>query len=64
MGKNINLIETGDAIANRLLALSSNNEHQNQGNLNISICHTGEININMIERILENKNIEVRNCTI
>jgi glutamate racemase len=64
MGKNINLIQTGDAIANRLLALSSKKEHQNQGDLNISICHTGDININMIEKILENKNIEVRNCTI
>jgi len=64
MGKNINLIETGNAIANRLLTLSSNKGHKNQGNLNISICYTGQININMIDRILENKNIEVRNCTI
>jgi glutamate racemase len=64
MGENINLIETGNAIANRLLALSSNKGHKNEGILKISICYTGQININMIERILENKNIEVRNCTI
>jgi glutamate racemase len=64
MGKDINLIETGNAIAKRLLALSSEIEHKNEGNLNISVCYTGEINMKMIERILENKNIEVRNCKI
>ena len=64
MVKDINLIETGNAIANRLLALSLKKKHKNEGALNISICHTGEINIQMIERILENKNIEVRNCKI
>jgi len=64
MQKNINLIETGNAIANRLLALSKIQGHKNEGTLNISICHTGQININMIEKILKNKNIQIRNCTI
>ena len=64
MQENINLIETGNAIANRLLSLSLQKGHINQGTLNISICHTGKININMIEKILENKNIQIRNCTI
>lgn len=64
MGKNITLIETGEAIANRLKILSENKGHLNNGPLKINICHTGEISINMIERILEDKNIEVRKCTI
>ena len=35
-----------------------------EGKLEISVCFTGEINKQMIEKILENKNIEVRKCTI
>jgi glutamate racemase len=64
MGENITLIETGDAIANRLKILSESKGHLNNGTLKINICHTGEISINMIEKILEDKNIEVRKCTI
>ena len=64
MNKDINLIETGNAIANRLLVLSSQKKHKNEGTLNISVCYTGKINTKMIEIILENKNIEVRNCGI
>ena len=64
MGDNITLIETGDAIANRLKLLSEEKGHINQGPLEINVCHTGEININMIDKILNNKNIEVRKCTI
>jgi len=64
MGENIILIETGDAIANRLICLSENKGHKNLGELKISVCHTGIINNNMINMILQNENIEVRNCTI
>lgn len=64
MGNDITLIETGNAIANRLKLLSEEKGHLNQGNLEISVYHTGEINKQMIEKILENKNIEVRKCTI
>jgi glutamate racemase len=64
MGNNVTLIETGNAIANRLILLSAQLDHINEGNLEISVCHTGEINKQMIEKILENKNIEVRKCTI
>ena len=64
MGENIILIETGDAIANRLICLSENKGHKNLGELKISVCHTGLINNNMIKMILQNENIEVRNCTI
>tara|TARA_B100001063_G_scaffold176520_1_gene165475 strand:+ start:5858 stop:6643 length:786 start_codon:yes stop_codon:yes gene_type:complete len=64
MGENTNLIQTGDAIANRLISLSLEIEHKNKGDLSISICHTGEINKNMIERILDNKKIIIRKCDI
>ncbi len=64
MGEDIVLIETGDAIANRLLSLSEKKSHKNIGNLTILICYTGPININMIENIIENKNIEIRKCEI
>ena len=64
MGNDITLIETGNAIANRLKLLSEEKGHLNQGKLVICVYHTGEINKQMIEKILENKNIEVRKCTI
>ncbi|AXX88862.1 glutamate racemase [Arcobacter suis] len=64
MGNDITLIETGNAIANRLKLLSEEIGHINEGKLEISVCFTGEINKQMIEKILENKNIEVRKCTI
>ena len=64
MGNDITLIETGNAIANRLKLLSEEKGHLNQGKLEICVYHTGEINKQMIEKILENKNIEVRKCTI
>lgn len=64
MGKDIVLIETGDAIANRLLTLSKEKNHINQGDLRILILHTGDININMVQTILENDNIEIRKCEI
>ena len=64
MGNQITLIETGDAIANRLKILSEEKGHINEGPLKIDVCHTGIINKNMIEKILNNKNIEVRKCTI
>ena len=64
MGETITLIETGDAIAKRLILLSQEKGHKNEGKLEIRVCHTGEINIPMIETILDNKNTEIRKCTI
>ena len=64
MGKDITLIETGDAIANRLKLLSEEKGHLNEGKLDINVCHTGQISRFMIDKILDNKNIEVRKCTI
>lgn len=64
MGNDITLIETGDAIANRLKLLSEEKGHLNEGILDINVCHTGRISRFMIDKILDNKNIEVRKCTI
>ncbi|MDZ7818166.1 MAG: glutamate racemase [Aliarcobacter sp.] len=64
MGNDITLIETGDAIANRLKILSEQKGHINEGPLKINVCHTGLINRYMIDKILDNKNIEVRKCEI
>lgn len=65
MGVNIKLIETGTAIANRLQNLSSLNGHNNDGELNITVFYTGNINLKMIDTILNSWNnggkIEVRN---
>lgn len=68
MGYEVKLIETGSAIANRLKSLSCENGHVNEGNLNISILHTGSINTNMIDMIFENskqnEKIIIRKCEI
>lgn len=68
MGENINLIETGQAIANRLEYLCKIKGHCNFDPIKISILHTGNINKNMIKKIFENnKNIDeikVRKCEI
>lgn len=64
MGNDITLIETGDAIANRLILLSEERGHLNEGKLDINVCHTGEISRFMIDKILDNKNIEVRKCIV
>lgn len=66
--KDVTLVETGVAIANRLLDLSSKKGHKNQGDLEISICHTGELNKNMVNMIFkdckEENEIMVRKCEI
>lgn len=53
MGNNINLIDTGSAIAKRLKILSSKKGHINEGLLNICIYFTGEINIKMVNKIFK-----------
>ena len=52
MDYEITLIETGSAIANRLLILSQNIGHQNDGNLNIFIHYTDTINKESIDSII------------
>ena len=53
MGKNINLIDTGSAIAKRLQILSKQKGHINKGLLNICIYFTGEINTKMVNEIFK-----------
>lgn len=53
MGKDINLIETGFAIAKRLDDLSSKKGHINNGDLDIKLYYTGEINLKMVDLILD-----------
>lgn len=68
MGYDISLIQTGFAIANRLISLSSEKGHKNEGLLDISIYFTGDINQNMINKIFEeteyNKKITIRKYDI
>ncbi len=64
MGNETTIISTGDAIANRLKLLSQEKGHINEGSLKIDICHTGNINHQMIKKIVKNKNIKIRKCTI
>ena len=52
MGSNIKLIETGSAIATRLLSLGEQRGHINEGALNVSIYFTGEINLKMVDQII------------
>ncbi|AXH10665.1 glutamate racemase [Malaciobacter halophilus] len=68
MGDEINLIQTGEAIANRLNYLCEQKGHCKKHPLKISIFYTGIINKNMIKRIFQDYNdieeIEVRKCEI
>lgn len=53
MGESIILIETGTAIAKRLLDLSVTKKlHNNIGKLEIKVYYTGTINLNMIDTII------------
>lgn len=64
MGENITLIETGDAIAKRVLSLSEEKGHKNIGNLELTVFYTRRINKEMVRTILEDDNIEIRKCEI
>ncbi|MGM0520383.1 MAG: glutamate racemase [Campylobacterota bacterium] len=64
MENRITLIETGSAIAKRLLYLSCEKGHKNIGDIEIFICHTGKINKTMINEIFKDKKIEIRKCKI
>lgn len=64
MGEDICLIETGDAIARRLMILSKNVNHINEGDLYIKILYTGNINLAMVNYILKNCYFEIGKHTI
>ena len=52
MVQSVTLIDTGDAIAKRLLLLARQRGHQNRGELELSLYATAEINKTMIEHLL------------
>lgn len=64
MGEDINLIQTGEAIANRLMSFELKLGHENVGELKIEVCHTGQIKTEMIRMILNDENIKIRKCEI
>lgn len=64
MGEDITLIETGDAIASRVLSLAKEKGHENVGSLKLTIFYTGLIKQNIVKTILEDENIEIRKCEI
>ncbi|WP_122893967.1 glutamate racemase [Arcobacter peruensis] len=68
MKYDITVIQTGLAIAKRLIDLSSKKGHINEGSLDITIYATDDINENMINKIFEKseyKNkIIIRKCNI
>lgn len=66
MFEELKLIETGEAISNRLKSLSLELGHKNEGKLNLNVFHTGKINLNMIELIFKDKKelINVRKYNI
>lgn len=62
MERNVNIIQTGEAIANRLKTLGLEKEEKSE--LKISISHTGDINKDMIKMILKKQNINIGKCEI
>ncbi|MFY4786050.1 glutamate racemase, partial [Aliarcobacter butzleri] len=62
--EDITLSQTGEAIAKGLLSLSEAKGHKNNGDIKVTVIHTGLIILDMIENTLENKNTEVRKCEI
>lgn len=54
MGEEINIIETGSAIAKRLKSLSKEKAHLNEGLLKIFIYSTYKINLDVVDMIINN----------
>ncbi len=67
MGEDINIVQTGNAIASRLKTLSKKSDDKCDSLKNMSIYHTGNINQNMIEMIFKDVKINkkiLRKCEI
>ncbi|WP_295421741.1 glutamate racemase [Sulfurovum sp.] len=52
MQRELNLIHTGDAIAKRLLSLGKNKGHRNEGDLQIALYSTDDIDRTIISRLI------------
>lgn len=64
MGEDVLLIDTGDAIAKRLMILSQEKGHKNNGDLSMQVLYTGDINKDMVNIILKNSKFDMRKCEI
>ena len=64
MGEDTILIDTGDAIAKRLMDLSQNAGHINKGDLNILVLYTGNIKSDMVKIILKKSKFKIRKCEL
>ena len=64
MGEDTVLIDTGDAIAKRLMDLSQNAGHINEGDLDILVLYTGDIKSDMVKIILKKSKYKIRKCEI
>lgn len=64
MGEDTVLIDTGDAIAKRLMDLSQNAGHINKGDLNILVLYTGNIKSDMVKIILKKSKFKIRKCEL
>jgi len=63
MQRRLNLIHTGEAIAKRLLSLSHENGHNNEGDLKITLYSTSDIDKSIVTYILKG-NIEIKQINI
>jgi len=64
MGEDTFLIDTGDAIAKRLLIIKQDIKHLNEGGLSILVLYSSKINLDMVDMILKDINFEIRKCEI
>ena len=64
VGEDVLLIDTGDAIAKRVVALSQDLQNHNKNDLNIEILYTGKINSDMVKIILGKNKFEMRKCEL
>ena len=64
VGEDVLLIDTGDAIAKRVVALSQDLQNHNKNALNIEILYTGKINSDMVKIILGKNKFEMRKCEL
>ena len=64
VGEDVLLIDTGDAIAKRVVALSQDLQNHNKNDLKIEILYTGKINSDMVKIILGKNKFEMRKCEL
>lgn len=64
VGDDVLLIDTGDAIAKRLMILSQDLQNNNKNELKILVLYTGKINSDMVKIILGKNKFEMRKCEL